>query len=136
MSIGVESLGSAQSKLLEGQPMSDDSLTNRRQLLETAGVLAAGGALLASATSAAAQVEDRASTIRITSVRGFPIGPKAYVKIQTSANITGWGEITGLEPRVASALAESLSELLVDENPTRIEHLWQKLYRSHRDMRG
>ena len=34
------------------------------------------------------------------------------------------------------ALAESLFELLDGENPTRIEHLWQKLYRSHRDMRG
>jgi galactonate dehydratase len=26
--------------------------------------------------------------------------------------------------------------LLKDENPTRIEHLWQKLYRAHRDIRG
>jgi galactonate dehydratase len=26
--------------------------------------------------------------------------------------------------------------LLDGENPTRIEHLWQKIYRSHRDMRG
>jgi galactonate dehydratase len=101
------------------------------------GALAAGGALLASGSAAhAAQVEDRTSTIRITSVRGFPVGPKAYVKIETNHKITGWGEITGLEPRVASALAESLRELLADENPTRIEFLWQKLYRSHRDMRG
>lgn len=30
----------------------------------------------------------------------------------------------------------SLFELLDGENPTRIEHLWQKIYRSHRDMRG
>jgi galactonate dehydratase len=110
---------------------------NRRELLETAGVLAAGGILLADAgQGAAAQVEDRASAIRITTVRGFPVGTKAYVKIETNRNITGWGEITGSEPRVASSLAESFRELLVDENPTRIEHLWQKLYRSHRDMRG
>ena len=27
-------------------------------------------------------------------------------------------------------------ELLDGENPTRVEHLWQKLYRAHRDMRG
>src|SRR5207302_1442939 len=45
-------------------------------------------------------------------------------------------EIAGLEPRVAAGLAKSYRELLVDENPTRIEHLWQKIYRSHRDMRG
>jgi galactonate dehydratase len=44
--------------------------------------------------------------------------------------------VTGLEPKVACALAHSLFELLDGENPTRVEHLWQKLYRSHRDMRG
>jgi galactonate dehydratase len=110
---------------------------NRRELLETAGVIAAGGVLVSSATeSPAAQVEDRGSTIRITGIRAFPVGPKAYVKIETNRNVTGWGEVTGLEPRVASSLLESYRELLVDQNPTRVEFLWQKLYRSHRDMRG
>src|SRR6516165_5263105 len=118
--------------------MNDDtSGINRRELLETAGVIVAGGVLFSAGNeAAAAQVEDRGSAIRITSIRGFPVGTKAYVKIETNRNITGWGEITGSEPRVASSLAESFRELLVDENPTRIEHLWQKLYRSHRDMRG
>ncbi len=58
------------------------------------------------------------------------------MRVDTNHGISGWGEITGLEPKVAAALAESLFELLDGENPTRIEHLWQKLYRSHRDMRG
>ncbi len=109
---------------------------NRREVLGTAGALAAGGVLLAGGAAAGAQVEDRASAIRITTLRATPVGPKAYVKIETNRGVTGWGEITGLEPRVACALAESLRELLVGENPTRVEHLWQKLYRSHRDMRG
>ena len=30
----------------------------------------------------------------------------------------------------------SLFELLDGENPTRIEHLWQKLFRANRNMRG
>jgi galactonate dehydratase len=113
-----------------------ESGPNRREMLENAGLLAAGGAILASARPADAQIEDRASAIRITGIRGFPVGPKAYVKIETNQRVFGWGEITGLEPRVASTLAESMRDLLVDENPTRIEHLWQKVYRSHRDMRG
>ncbi len=96
----------------------------------------AGGVLLASSTAHAAQVEDRGATIRIRGLRTTPVGPKAFVKIETNQNVVGWGEVTGLEPRVACALAESLFELLDGENPTRIEHLWQKLYRSHRDMRG
>ena len=58
------------------------------------------------------------------------------MRIDTNAKITGWGEVTGSNPNVAVVLAQSLFELLDGENPTRIEHLWQKLYRSHRDIRG
>jgi galactonate dehydratase len=112
---------------------------NRRDAITAAGALA-GAALLAEAVGAAdnpaAQVADKASSIRITSLRTTVVGPKAYFKIETNHKITGWGEVTGSEPKVACALAESLFELLDGENPTRIEHLWQKLYRSHRDMRG
>ena len=81
-------------------------------------------------------VEDKGSSIKITALHAFPVGPKTFVKIETSHKVTGWGEITGLEPKVAATLAESLFELLDGENPTRVEHLWQKLFRSHRDMRG
>jgi galactonate dehydratase len=108
---------------------------NRRELIGI-GALAAGGVLLSAGGAFGAQVEDRGSTIRITQVRGMVCGAKAYVKIETNQNIIGWGEVTGLMPAVAVALMESWRELLVDENPTRVEHLWQKIFRSHRDMRG
>ncbi|MBY0229275.1 MAG: mandelate racemase/muconate lactonizing enzyme family protein [Gemmataceae bacterium] len=83
-----------------------------------------------------AKVEDRGSSARITGLKGFVVGTKAYVRIDTSAKVSGWGEVTGLDPAVAVALAQSLYQLLDGENPTRIEYLWQKVYRSHRDMRG
>ena len=108
---------------------------NRRELLGAAAVGAVAAAE-AIAADAVAPVADKASTIKITSLRAFVVGPKAYFKIETSHKITGWGEVTGSEPKVACALAESLFELLDQENPTRVEHLWQKMYRSHRDMRG
>ncbi len=112
----------------------------RRDLIASLGATAAGALLLdhavAQEKNPAANVGDRTSSIKIIRLRGFPVGPKAYLKIETNHGITGWGEVTGLEPKVAVALAESLFELLDGENPTRIEHLWQKLYRSHRDMRG
>ena len=88
------------------------------------------------AQNPAAQVDDRSSSIRITRLTATPAGPKVFVKIETNHGIAGWGEIDQLEPQVAAALARSLFELLDGENPTRIEHLWQKIYRSHRDMRG
>jgi galactonate dehydratase len=111
---------------------------DRRAVLGTAAV-AAGSLALVEAVAADApggKVEDRDSNLKITRVRALPAGTKAYVKIETNRKITGWGEITGLEPKVACALAESLFELLDGENPTRVEYLWQKVFRSHRDMRG
>jgi galactonate dehydratase len=113
---------------------------SRRTVLGSAGWLAAGLAMLNEAvgqeSNPAAQVGDRTSTLAIKSLRGFRVGTKAYVKIETNHGITGWGEVTGLDPNVAVALAHSIFELLDGQNPTRIEHLWQKVYRSHRDMRG
>jgi galactonate dehydratase len=84
----------------------------------------------------AAQVEDRGAAIRITALRTFWVNPNVFVKIETNRGVAGWGDIKGTDPRPAKALAESLFALLDGENPTRIEHLWQKLFRAHRDMRG
>jgi len=112
----------------------------RRDVFASMGAAAMGLAVLnesvGAADNPAAQVEDRGAKIKISGLRGFRVGTKAFIKIETDAKITGWGEVTGLEPTIAVALAQSLFELLDGENPTRIEHLWQKVYRSHRDMRG
>ncbi len=110
---------------------------DRREVL---GAAAAGGLLMAGAVlgmdGPGAEVGDRTSSIKITRLRGIPVGPKAYIKIETNHQITGWGEVTGSEPKVSCVLADSLFELLDGENPTRVEYLWQKLFRSHRDIRG
>lgn len=84
----------------------------------------------------AAEVEDRASGIRLTGLRLRYVAPVVFVQLTTNRGVSGWGDIKAIEPRSALALAESLFELLKGENPTRIEHLWQKLFRAHRDMRG
>ena len=110
----------------------------RRDLL-TAGALAAGLALLNDAVGAdnpAANVADRTSSIKISGLKAFRVGTKAYIKIETNHKVFGWGEVTGLDPNVACVLARSIFELLDGQNPTRIEHLWQKVYRSHRNIRG
>lgn len=116
------------------------SLVDRRRWFASAGAVAAGAAFLREAVAQdqnpAAQVADRTSSIRITALDGFVVGTKAYFKISTNHGIVGWGEVTGLDPNVAIVLAKSIFELLANENPTRIEHLWQKVYRSHRDQRG
>ena len=88
------------------------------------------------ARNPAAQVTDRASEIRITGLRTWWVNPVVFVRIETNRGVAGWGDIKGVDPRPARALAHSLFELLDGENPTRIEYLWQKLYRAHRDIRG
>jgi galactonate dehydratase len=124
-------------------------MASRREWLGSSGILAAT-ALAASragmdlnaamgvddANNPAANVSDRATTIRITKLTATPVQRKVFLKLETNHGVTGWGEIDQLEPFVAAVLAQSLFELLDGENPTRIEHLWQKIYRAHRNMRG
>ena len=112
----------------------------RREMFSALGAVAAGQALLADAVAQernpAAQVEDRSSTIKITKMRATRVAGTVYVKIDTNHGVVGWGEIKAVDPKVAKPLAESLFELIDGENPTRIEYIWQKLYRAHRDIRG
>ena len=113
---------------------------SRRRVLTDMGVAAAGLAFMNQAVGSennpAAQVADRASSIRITGMKTYWVGPVVYVKIETNLGVSGWGDLKGVDPRPAQVLARSLFELLDGENPTRIEYLWQKLFRAHRDMRG
>jgi galactonate dehydratase len=112
----------------------------RRQMFTAFGGVAAGRALLSEAVgqerNPAAQVADRSSSIKITNTRAIWVGPAVYIRIETNHGIVGWGEVKGVDPRVSKPLAEALFELIAGENPTRIEHIWQKVYRAHRDIRG
>jgi galactonate dehydratase len=122
------------------EPTPADAGLSRREILAAGGTLAAAGFLMTQHATAdanpAAGVADRGSGIKITALKTFPTGPKCFYRIDTNKGVSGWGEVTGSEPKVSAVLAESLFELLDQENPTRIEYLWQKLYRAHRDIRG
>ena len=56
-----------------------------------------------------------------------------FVKVVTDEDgLYGWGEAT-LEwhTRAVVGAVEDLSQLILGENPTRIEHIWQMMYRQH-----
>ncbi len=118
----------------------DAGVLARRDLLAGFGAAAAGMAftneVVGDEQNPATQVLDRSSSIRISGMKAYWVGPVVYVKIETNHGISGWGDLKGGDPRVARVLVQSLFELIHGENPTRIEHIWQKLYRAHRDMRG
>jgi galactonate dehydratase len=109
-------------------------------MFHSLGAAAAGFTLVnhavAAEDAAGAQVADRSSSIRITGMKAYWLGPTVFVKIETNHGIAGWGEVKGTDPRIGKVCVESLFELVDGENPTRIEHLWQKMFRAHRDIRG
>jgi galactonate dehydratase len=53
-----------------------------------------------------------------------------FVKVETDANLHGWGEATlELKERTVAQAVTDLEPFLLGADPTRIEHLWQTLYR-------
>ena len=70
--------------------------------------------------------------MKITNVEAIPVPPRwVFCKIETDAAITGWGESTleGHATTQVAAVAE-LARILVGEDPLRIEHHWQSMYRA------
>jgi galactonate dehydratase len=100
----------------------------RRQLIGFG--CAAGAALWAEqvsiAQNPATSVADRTSSIRLTSLRATICRDRVFVKLGTNQGVSGWGEIKGVVPTVAKALAEAMFDLLDGQNPTRIEHCRQR----------
>jgi len=69
--------------------------------------------------------------VKITDITTFLVPPRwLFLRIETNEGITGWGEpvIEGKAETVATAVAE-LSDLLIGEDPLRIEDHWQVLTR-------
>lgn len=66
----------------------------------------------------------------ITEMRVFPVGQFVYVKLFTDQGVDGLGEasLSGRSLAVVEAL-EHLRPLVVGQDATRIEHLWQDIYR-------
>ncbi len=74
--------------------------------------------------------------MKITDVKAFLVssismGDWVVVKVETDVGISGYGDAT-LEQnhRTVATSVEVLRRYLLGENPFRVEHLWQKMYRS------
>lgn len=69
--------------------------------------------------------------MKITKLETFLVAPRwLFLKIDTDEGIAGWGEpvIEGRAHTVQAAV-EELSDLLIGQDPGRIEDLWQVMYR-------
>jgi galactonate dehydratase len=74
--------------------------------------------------------------VRIVSVKPVVVNARmrnwVFVKVQTDEGLHGWGEAT-LEWKTASVVGaiEDCSRFIIGEDPARIEHLWQVMYRQY-----
>ncbi|MBI2939646.1 MAG: galactonate dehydratase [Chloroflexi bacterium] len=69
--------------------------------------------------------------MRITAVETIPVDRYLFVKVHTNAGITGLGESgTWGYLEASEKVVEKFGRYLVGQNPLRIEHHWQYLYRS------
>jgi len=68
--------------------------------------------------------------MKIVEVKVFPVGQFVYVKILTDQGLYGVGEasLSGRSLAVVQTL-EHLQPLLIDQDATRIEHIWQDIFR-------
>lgn len=69
--------------------------------------------------------------MKITAMKLFHVKPRwLFLKIETDEGIVGWGEpvVEGRALTVATAV-EELSRYLIGQDPLKIEHHWQVMYR-------
>ncbi len=68
--------------------------------------------------------------MKITALHTLPVQPRwLFVKIETDEGITGWGECLGDKAFVIAEAVRSYEHALIGQDPRRITHHWQSLYR-------
>ena len=69
----------------------------------------------------------------LVGAEGTGWGEYLFVEVRTDEGVTGWGEITTTTPtanRGVAALVRQVSDLLVGDDPARIEDIWHKVFRA------
>ncbi len=70
--------------------------------------------------------------MKITALKTFVLAPRwLFLKVETDEGLSGWGEpvLEGHAETLATKIAE-LSDFLIGLDPSRIEDIWQMLYRN------
>lgn len=66
---------------------------------------------------------------RVTAFELFKVAPRwLFLRLETARGVVGWGEpnLEGFSDTVAAAVTELMEEV-IGEDPSRIQHIWQKL---------
>lgn len=68
--------------------------------------------------------------MKVTDVETFPVEPRwLFVKVTTDAGIVGWGECLGDKAHVVAEAVRSYAHHIEGEDPRKIVHHWQSMFR-------
>ncbi len=107
---------------------------NRRQFIKTATLGALGSTFLETAIARErkknqSEAGDVKSGTKITNVKSFIFSNAAYVKIETDAGVSGWGEGDHeFTPINGKIVEEIFKPRLVGQDPFNSEYLWKDLF--------
>ncbi len=117
---------------------------NRRKFLTALGVSTAGSALAAIPSLEAASSEktkmllsiDAPKDIKITNVTTYKVKRALFIKIETNAGVTGWGESSSNSPRevVESFIMREMRKTIIGMNPFDTELIWNTLFWQSHDL--
>src|SRR5579883_400179 len=69
--------------------------------------------------------------MKITRIQTFPVQPRwLFVKMETDEGIVGYGECLGDKAYVIAEAVRSYEHALIGQDPRRITHHWQTMYRA------
>src|SRR5258707_12004877 len=72
----------------------------------------------------------RSADLKITAIRTYPVEPRwLFIKIETDTDYYGWGECLGDKAYVVAEAVRSYEGSLIGQDPGKIVHHWQSLFR-------
>jgi galactonate dehydratase len=70
------------------------------------------------------------NSVKIVEIETFPVQPRwLFLKISTDEGLSGWGECLGDKAHVVAQAVHSFAHHIQGEDPGRIVHLWQSMFR-------
>ncbi|HDR51553.1 MAG TPA: mandelate racemase/muconate lactonizing enzyme family protein [Mariniphaga anaerophila] len=101
---------------------------NRKQFL-TAAVGLTGGAFLPEKLIAGTTAQIPAGEVKITNVKPYVFKKATFVKIETDAGISGWGEADHDYPKLTAAVIDEICKKeLIGDDPFDSEYLWHNIF--------
>lgn len=104
---------------------------NRKQFLSAFGLAVPSYLLpkLETEQSASAELPTNVPQVKIVDVKCFVFSKATYVKIETDAGVSGWGEADHDYPKLTAQVVQEICKPLIEKrSPFEHEELWNRMY--------